>query len=95
MDPGLPTKVDRFRKPMPGGYRDLLLLLRVCYHVCELQFNLEELIAIKESPKGHGAYENVRLWGDRALLSAMQHGLLPGKWPEPSLRMGMGGGRRS
>ena len=44
-----------------GGYRDINVLLRVVHHVCELQFNLQQIIDVKESAAGHGNYERIRL----------------------------------
>merc|ERR1719401_1317988 len=48
---------DRFQKPL-GHYRDILCNIRVAGFVCELQFNLECLVKIKESGAGHGHYES-------------------------------------
>ena len=69
---GLETVKDRYQKPMPGGYRDISLILRVCGMVCELQLNLEEVVKVKESPAGHGLYENTRLLNDDLLYAAMR-----------------------
>ena len=55
-----------------GGYRDINVLLRVVHHVCELQFNLQKMIDVKESAAGHGSYERIRLFNDRAIVAAIK-----------------------
>ena len=57
---------------MPGGYMDLQLLLSVDGFVCELQVNLDQILAIKNSPEGHGEYEDVRLANDSMMVAAMK-----------------------
>jgi hypothetical protein len=64
---------DRFRKPMGGGYRDVNVLVRVVHHVCELQFNLQKMIDVKESAAGHGNYERIRIFNDKAIVAAINN----------------------
>eukprot|EP00931_Biecheleriopsis_adriatica_P059730 TRINITY_DN3579_c0_g1_i8.p1 TRINITY_DN3579_c0_g1~~TRINITY_DN3579_c0_g1_i8.p1 ORF type:complete len:1297 (-),score=227.26 TRINITY_DN3579_c0_g1_i8:844-4707(-) len=63
--------VDRFQKPFPGGYRDILCLLRVNGFVCELQMNLDRILEIKEGA-GHKQYELVRKVNDELIYAAMK-----------------------
>ena len=37
---------DRYQNPFKGGYKDLLLLVRVNGFVCELQLNIDEMLKI-------------------------------------------------
>ena len=41
------------------------------HHVCELQFNLKKMIDVKESAAGHGNYERIRLFNDKAIVAAI------------------------
>ena len=50
---------DRYQHPFPGGYKDLLCLIRVNGFVCELQLNIDEMLEIKEGA-GHTQYEKIR-----------------------------------
>eukprot|EP00746_Dinoflagellata_sp_MGD_P006347 gnl/MRDRNA2_/MRDRNA2_112367_c0_seq1.p1 gnl/MRDRNA2_/MRDRNA2_112367_c0~~gnl/MRDRNA2_/MRDRNA2_112367_c0_seq1.p1 ORF type:complete len:917 (-),score=150.59 gnl/MRDRNA2_/MRDRNA2_112367_c0_seq1:293-3043(-) len=63
---------DRYQEPL-GSYRDILTLVRINGHVCELQFNVKQVIDIKESKVGHGEYEKVRLFNDNLLLAVMKN----------------------
>ena len=58
-------------RPLGGGYRDINVLLRVVHHVCELQFNLQKMIDVKESAAGHGSYERIRLFNDKVIVAAL------------------------
>ena len=46
---------DRYQRPMQGGYKDLLCLIRVNGFVCELQLNIDEMLKVKEG-SGHALY---------------------------------------
>ena len=46
--------------------------MRVLHHVCELQFNLQKMIDVKESAAGHGSYERIRLFNDNAIVAAIR-----------------------
>jgi hypothetical protein len=51
---------DRFQTPAPGGYRDMLLNVRMPNgHVVEVQLHLKEILAVKGG-RGHAIYEEVR-----------------------------------
>jgi hypothetical protein len=51
---------DRFQEPLPDGYRDILLNLKMSNeHIAEMQLHLNSIIAVKEG-KGHDLYEQVR-----------------------------------
>ena len=52
---------DRLMHPASGGYRDLMLNLMIDGHVCELQFQLSMLMAIK--PQSHRIYNLLRSVG--------------------------------
>ena len=54
---------DRFSNPVSGGYRDMLLNVRVgdLKHVGELQLHIESIKAIK--PKAHRLYDLLRSYG--------------------------------
>ena len=54
---------DRFSIPVSGGYRDMLLNVRVgdLQHVGELQLHIESIKAIK--PKAHRLYDLLRSYG--------------------------------
>ena len=54
---------DRFSTPISGGYRDMLLNVRVrsIPHVGELQLHIGGIISIK--PKAHRVYEILRSYG--------------------------------
>ena len=54
---------DRFSNPVSGGYRDMLLNVRVgdLQHVGELQLHIESIKAIK--PKAHRLYDLLRSYG--------------------------------
>ena len=39
--------------------------------MCELQFNLQKMIDVKESAAGHGSYERSRLFNDNAILATI------------------------
>merc|ERR1719159_2209344 len=61
---------DRYQKPMWGGYRDFLLILKARGVLCELQINLDSILLVKEGA-GHDTYEVERLHND-LMLSAAQ-----------------------
>ncbi|MFH1467574.1 MAG: hypothetical protein ABIO70_24525 [Pseudomonadota bacterium] len=51
---------DRFQTPAPGGYRDMLLNVRMPNgHVVELQLHLKEILEVKGG-RGHAIYEEIR-----------------------------------
>jgi type VI secretion system secreted protein VgrG len=51
---------DRFSKPAPGGYRDMMLNVRVDPgHVCEIQLHSNQILEVK-SGEGHAIYEEMR-----------------------------------
>ena len=54
---------DRFSNPISGGYRDMLLNVRIrsIPHVGELQLHIGGIISIK--PKAHRVYEILRSYG--------------------------------
>lgn len=53
-------KKDRFEKPLPSGYRDVLLNVKTSNgHVCELQLHLKQILEVKNGP-GHALYEEIR-----------------------------------
>ena len=54
---------DRVTKPLPSGYRDLLLNITVegCEMVMELQLHLKDVIAVKE--EAHRIYDFLRTLG--------------------------------
>merc|ERR1719324_281456 len=66
--------VDRYQFPS-GDYRDLLTLVRIDGHACELQFNLQSIVDIKESKEGHGIYEVTRLANDDLLIACVRDDL--------------------
>eukprot|EP00931_Biecheleriopsis_adriatica_P080304 TRINITY_DN5365_c0_g1_i3.p1 TRINITY_DN5365_c0_g1~~TRINITY_DN5365_c0_g1_i3.p1 ORF type:complete len:1224 (+),score=251.97 TRINITY_DN5365_c0_g1_i3:112-3783(+) len=65
---------DRYQNPFKGGYRDILCLIRVLGFICELQFNLEAIIKIKEG-LGHVQYEIDRKNNDDLMEAAMKANL--------------------
>jgi hypothetical protein len=51
---------DRFQNPTAGGYRDILLTVRMSNgHICEVQLHLEQVLEVKGGP-GHAIYEQLR-----------------------------------
>ena len=57
---------DRFQKPIPGGYRDINLLLRMGNgHIAELQLHIGEIMDIKYK-HGHILYEGLRVIEEKA-----------------------------
>eukprot|EP00746_Dinoflagellata_sp_MGD_P155047 gnl/MRDRNA2_/MRDRNA2_85173_c0_seq2.p1 gnl/MRDRNA2_/MRDRNA2_85173_c0~~gnl/MRDRNA2_/MRDRNA2_85173_c0_seq2.p1 ORF type:complete len:1075 (-),score=201.63 gnl/MRDRNA2_/MRDRNA2_85173_c0_seq2:64-3138(-) len=62
---------DRYQIPLPGGYKDLLCLIRVDGFVCELQLNIDTMLKIKEGA-GHTQYEKIRKVNDDLIDSAMK-----------------------
>ena len=62
---------DRYQHPFNGGYKDLLCLIRVNGFVCELQFNIDEMLKIKEGT-GHTQYEKIRKVNDDLIDAAMK-----------------------
>ena len=61
---------DRYQKPR-GGYRDILMLLKINGYACELQFNTDEVLVVKEG-LGHKQYESTRMVNDDLLDAAMR-----------------------
>ena len=65
--PGSRVKIvrtkDRVTKPLPSGYRDVLLNVKVegCEMVMELQLHLKDVIAVKE--EAHRIYDMLRTFG--------------------------------
>jgi len=52
---------DRFAKPTPAGYRDILLNVKLSNgHIAELQLHLQQIMDVKNGV-GHKLYEEVRL----------------------------------
>jgi hypothetical protein len=51
---------DRFENPTAGGYRDVMLNVRMSNgHICELQLHLKQILEVKMGP-GHAIYEQIR-----------------------------------
>jgi len=51
---------DRFSSPTAGGYRDIMLNVRMSNgHICEVQLHLKQILAVKGGP-GHKIYEEMR-----------------------------------
>jgi hypothetical protein len=50
---------DRFQDPMPGGYRDIQLVVEYQGHMCELQLNTEAMLRAKKTT-GHRDFEVLR-----------------------------------
>jgi len=50
---------DRYHHPMPGGYRDLQLVVEHNGHICELLLNTDSILRAKEAT-GHRRFEAVR-----------------------------------
>ncbi|MBI4700706.1 MAG: type VI secretion system tip protein VgrG [Deltaproteobacteria bacterium] len=52
---------DRFKKPLPGGYRDILLNVQMPPdgHVCEVQLHSKQILEVKNG-EGHKIYEETR-----------------------------------
>ncbi len=52
---------DRFAKPTPAGYRDILLNVKLSNgHIAELQLHLQQIMDVKDVD-GHRLYEEIRL----------------------------------
>jgi hypothetical protein len=49
---------DRMRKPIPGGYRDIMLNVQVGDHVCEVQLHLDSILQVKK--QAHKLYAQAR-----------------------------------
>ena len=62
---------DRYQSPMDGGYMDLLCLIKLNNYVCELQFNIDKVLDIKEG-SGHKKYELERKVNDELIHAAMK-----------------------
>ena len=57
----LVREIDRFAKPTPAGYRDILLNVKLSNaHNAELQLHLQQIMDVKNGV-GHKLYEEVRL----------------------------------
>lgn len=57
---------DRFRKPAGGGYRDILMNVRLHNgHVAELQLHVSDILDVKNG-EGHKLYEQSRTIAERA-----------------------------
>lgn len=63
---------DRYQHPMWGGYRDFLFIICVRGMFCELQINIDALLAVKEGA-GHDKYEVERLHNDLMLEAAQMN----------------------
>lgn len=50
---------DRYLNPFKNGYRDIQILVAFHGHVCELQFNVEQMVHAKMS-MGHNSFELLR-----------------------------------
>lgn len=51
---------DRFARPTPEGYRDMLINVRASSgHVMEVQLHLKQILEVKEGA-GHKLYEEIR-----------------------------------
>ena len=50
---------DRFQNPMPGGYRDIQLVVQFQNHLCELQLSTEAMLRAKETT-GHRDFDVMR-----------------------------------
>jgi hypothetical protein len=52
---------DRFERPAPGGYRDILLNLKTSDgHVVEMQLHIADILHEKDKGEGHDLYEQMR-----------------------------------
>lgn len=63
---------DRFQHAMGGGYRDILFIIRLRGVLCELQINVDAMLAVKEGA-GHDQYEVERLHNDHMLAAAQMN----------------------
>ncbi|GEM_PF-5957298 len=59
-DPAVYKCKNRFENPTDDGYRDVLMVVNVGGHLCELQLNTEGIIEAKERGLGHKLYEVTR-----------------------------------
>ena len=50
---------DRYQRSLSGGYKDILVLIKINGYACEVQLNIDKIIEIKED-KGHKQYELTR-----------------------------------
>lgn len=51
---------NRFEKPTSDGYRDIMMVVNVGGHLCELQLNTHAILDAKEKGLGHKLYEITR-----------------------------------
>jgi len=59
-DPAVFKAKNRFEKPTDDGYRDILMVVNIGGHLCELQLNTQAILAAKEQGLGHKLYEITR-----------------------------------
>lgn len=59
-DPAVYKAKNRFEKPTRDGYTDILMVVDIGGHLCELQLNTAGIIAAKESGLGHKIYDITR-----------------------------------
>ena len=59
-DPAVFKSKNRFEKPTDDGYRDILMVVNVGGHLCELQLNTHAILEAKEKGLGHKIYEVTR-----------------------------------
>ncbi|WP_156915980.1 hypothetical protein [Desulfatirhabdium butyrativorans] len=59
-DPAVSKAKNRFENPTSDGYRDIMMVVNVGGHLCELQLNTHAILEAKEKGLGHKLYEITR-----------------------------------
>jgi tetratricopeptide (TPR) repeat protein len=69
---------NRFKKPTPAGFRDVMVLVRLCvgssgcFHICEIQLHLEAVKVFDKEHDSHSHYEFFRDYFEGAMEAVDQ-----------------------